>query len=155
MLCLLSVVLRERSLAWELSLTADRCSLLLLLLPLWFGGESLDSPSPLSLDRTGDLLCSKLESSFNYKLGQLKSSEKCFCGITASNSSISAGMRPGLNKTKQCKMYGGLENTSFILNIRLKAVLYVFVCCWLFILNRFTTVLEFKSFHVLKTVVWP
>lgn len=91
----------------------------------------MDSPSPLSLDRTGDLLCSKLESSFNYKLRQPKSSEKYICGITTSNSSISAGMRPGLNKSKQFKMYGGLENV--ILNIRLK--IEVVCICLLLILH--------------------
>lgn len=53
MLCPLFFFLRVRSLAWEISLTAEaRCSLLL---PQWFEVEALESASPLSLERPVDL----------------------------------------------------------------------------------------------------
>lgn len=66
MLCPLLFFLRDMSLAWEISLTMeDRCSLLL---PLWRGGEALESPSALSLLLIMDLLWRKPEMLFHLKI---------------------------------------------------------------------------------------
>lgn len=61
-LCPLFLFFKESSLAWESSLTKeDRWSL------SWIGGEALrDSPSPLSLPWTVDLLCRKWQSDLHF-----------------------------------------------------------------------------------------